>query len=70
MTVTAGQQARWKVPGERTREVALDPGDHCGHSGQIPGPGGSLPGPDAGHPLQGASSDGGTIADPEYAEDR
>jgi hypothetical protein len=25
---------RWNVPGERTREVTLDPGDLCGHSGQ------------------------------------
>ena len=26
MTVTAGQRAQEKVPGERTREVMLDPG--------------------------------------------
>jgi hypothetical protein len=41
------------VPGGRTREVTLDPGDLCGHSGQKTRARRSLPGPDAGHPLQG-----------------
>jgi len=35
-TATGGQRAQVKVPGERTREVTLDPGDLCGHSGQKP----------------------------------
>ena len=52
MTVTAGQQAQ-AVPGERTREVTLDPKSlRTLRSNQ--GPGQSLPGPDAGHPLHGA----------------
>ena len=41
------------MPGGRTREVTLDPGDLCGHSGQKTRARRSLPGPDAGHPLQG-----------------
>ena len=32
--LTAGQRAQVKLPGERTREVTLDPGDLYGHSGQ------------------------------------
>jgi hypothetical protein len=56
MTVAAGQRAQVKVPGERTREVTLDPGDLCGHSGQKTKARRGLPGPDASHPLQGASS--------------
>jgi len=36
MTVAAGQRAQVKVPSERKREVTLDPGDLCGHSGQRP----------------------------------
>ena len=31
------------MPGERTREVTLDPGDLCGHSGQKQGPGAACP---------------------------
>jgi hypothetical protein len=34
VTVPAGQQAQAKVPGKHKRKVTLDPGDHCGHSGQ------------------------------------
>jgi len=41
------------VPGGRAREVTLDPGDLCGHSGHKTRARRSLPGPDAGHPLQG-----------------
>ena len=41
------------MPGGRTREVTLDPGDLCGHSGQKTRARRSLPGPDAGHHLQG-----------------
>ena len=52
MTVTAGQRAQQKVPGERTREVMLDPGASAGTPVRNQGPGRSLPGPDAGHPLQ------------------
>jgi hypothetical protein len=44
-----------KLPGQRTREVALDPGDLCGHSGQKPRARPTLPGQDAGHPLQSAA---------------
>ena len=43
-----------KVPGERTREVTLDPGASANTPVRSQGPGSSLPGPDAGHPLQGA----------------
>ena len=54
MTVAAGQRAQQKVPGERTREVMLDPGASADTPVRNQGPGRSLPGPDAGHPLQGA----------------
>jgi hypothetical protein len=43
-----------RCPEERTREVTLDPGDLCEHSGQRPRARPSLPGPDAGHPLHSA----------------
>src|ERR1039458_2685567 len=36
VTVTVGQRAPHKVPTERTREVTLDTGGLCGHSGQKP----------------------------------
>ncbi len=52
-----------KVSGERTREVTLDPGDLCGHSGQKPRARRSLPGPDAGHPLQAAGGHCGNDED-------
>src|SRR5690348_262695 len=55
MTVTAGQRAqaaRQRVPGERTREVMLDPGTSAGTPVRNQGPGRSLPGPDAGHPCK------------------
>jgi hypothetical protein len=42
------------VPGERTREVTLDPGASADTPARRQGPGGSLPRLDAGHPLQGA----------------
>ena len=34
--LAAGQRAHARLPGERTREVTLDPGDLCGHSDRIP----------------------------------
>ena len=51
VTVTVGQRAQVKVPGQRTRKVTLDPGDLYGTPVRNQGPGRSLPGPDAGHPL-------------------
>ena len=39
------------MPGERTREVTLDPGASTDTPGRNHGAGASLPGPDAGHPL-------------------
>jgi hypothetical protein len=43
------------MPGERTREVTLDPGASADTPVRGQGPGGSLPGPDAGHPLRAAA---------------
>ena len=56
MTVAAGQRAQEKVPGERTREVAIDTGASTGTPVRNQGSGGSLPGPDAGHPLHGTGA--------------
>jgi hypothetical protein len=53
-TIAAGQPAQVKLPGQRTREVALDTGASADTPVRNQGPGCSLPGPDAGHPLQGA----------------
>ena len=36
IAVAAGRRAQVKVPGDRTREAMLDPGDLCEHSGQKP----------------------------------
>jgi hypothetical protein len=36
VTVTVGQRVPHKVPAERTRQVTLDTGGLCGHSGQKP----------------------------------
>jgi hypothetical protein len=54
VTVTTGQRAQVYVPGERTREVTLDPGASADTPVRNQGPGQSLPGPDAGHPLHSA----------------
>jgi hypothetical protein len=43
-TVAAGQPAQAESTDQRTHEVALDPGDHYGHSGQKPRVRRSLPG--------------------------
>ena len=47
------------MPGGRAREVTLDPGDLCRHSGHKTRARRSLPGPDAGHPLPGGAGQSG-----------
>ena len=53
VTWPQGNEHRSKVPGERTREVTLDPGDLRTLRSETRARR-SLPGPDAGHPLHGA----------------
>ena len=50
-----------KMPGQRTREVTLDPGDLCGHSGQKPRGRGEPARTDAGHPRHGCTPSPGRL---------
>ena len=70
VTVTAGQPAQGKVPGERTsREVTtLDTGASADTPVRNQGPGRSLPGPDAGHPLHGAGAHGAVARDGNFSQ--